>query len=288
MQRLFPVSYAPMTRSAHLNIAIRAALRAGDIMRRERNHLHQLKIETKAPGDYVTEVDRACEATIVRAILDMYPDHGILAEEGGRQGNPDSDHVWIIDPLDGTTNYLHDHPHFCVAIALRVRGVLQDAVIYDPVREELFTASRGEGAQLNERRIRCSRTGSMKEAMIGTGFPLRKRRQMADHIKLYSSFMNSAQDLRRSGSACLDMAYIACGRLDAYFESGLQPWDMAAGALIVREAGGVVVDYQGGDDYLRSGEVIAAPFKMIAPMLQIIQVQNKKTTKTKKITKTAS
>jgi len=260
-----------MTRSAHLNIAIRAAMRAGDIMRRERNHLHQLKIETKAPGDYVSEVDRACEAAVVRTLLDMYPDHGILGEESGKSGNQDSDYLWIIDPLDGTTNYLHDHPHFCVSIALRVRGVLQDAVIYDPLREELFTATRGEGAQLNDRRIRCSRAESISNALIGTGFPIRKKRQMASFMKMYTSFMSDAQDIRRSGSACLDLAYIACGRLDGFFELGLQPWDMAAGALIVREAGGVVVDFSGGDDYLNSGEVVAAPFKMIAPMLQQIK-----------------
>jgi len=263
-----------MTRSAHLNIAIRAAMRAGDIMRRERNHLHQLKIETKAPGDYVSEVDRACEAAVVRTLLDMYPDHGILGEESGKSGNLDSDYLWIIDPLDSTTNYLHDHPHFCVSIALRVRGVLQDAVIYDPLREELFTATRGEGAQLNDRRIRCSRAESIGNALIGTGFPIRKKRQMASYMKMYTSFMTDAQDIRRSGSACLDLAYIACGRLDGFFELGLQPWDMAAGALIVRESGGVVVDFSGGDDYLNSGEVVAAPFKMIAPMLQQIKLYN--------------
>jgi len=265
-----------MTRSAHLNIAIRAAMRAGDIMRRERSRLHQLNIETKAPGDFVSEIDRACEAAIVRSIQDMYPDHGILAEESGKLGNQDSDHLWIIDPLDGTTNYLHEHPHFCVSIALRVRGVLQDAVIYDPLREELFTATRGEGAQLNDRRIRCSRCSSVDNALIGTGFPIRKRRQMAGYMKMYIRFMEKAQDIRRSGSACLDMAYVACGRLDGFFELGLQPWDMAAGALIVREAGGVVVDFAGGDDYLRSGEVIAAPFKMIAPMLKKIETQQGK------------
>ncbi len=274
--RQFAVSYAAMTRSAHLNIAIRAAMRAGDIMRRERSRLHQLHIETKAPGDFVSEIDRACEAAIVRSIQDMYPDHGILAEESGKLGNQDSDHLWIIDPLDGTTNYLHEHPHFCVSIALRVRGVLQDAVIYDPLREELFTATRGEGAQLNERRIRCSRCSSVDNALIGTGFPIRKRRQMAGYMKMYTSFMEKAQDIRRSGSSCLDMAYVACGRLDGFFELGLQPWDMAAGALIVREAGGVVVDFSGGDDYLRSGEVIAAPFKMIAPMLKKIETQQGK------------
>lgn len=266
-----------MTRSAHLNIAIRAAMRAGDIMRRERNRLHQLHIETKAPGDFVSEIDRACEATIVRAIQDMYPEHGILAEEGGKLGNQDSDHLWIIDPLDGTTNYLHEHPHFCVSIALRVRGVMQDAVIYDPLREELFTATRGEGAQLNDRRIRCSRASAVKDALIGTGFPIRKRRMMPSYMKMYTGFMSEAQDIRRSGSACLDLAYIACGRLDGFFEPGLKPWDMAAGALIVREAGGVVVDFDGGDDYLRTGEVIAAPFKMIAPMLQQIQAHRSKT-----------
>ncbi len=260
-----------MSQSPYINIAVRAAMQAGEIMRREQNRLHQLKISEKAPNDFVSNVDLACEASIKRCILDMYPGHFIVAEEGGQEGNPDSDYHWIIDPLDGTSNYLHGIPHFAVSIALQIRGRIVHGVIYDPVREELFTATRGEGALLNDRRIRCSARTNLKNALIGTGFPFRKRRFMPAYQAMFNSFFEQCEDLRRTGSASLDLAYVAAGRLDGFFEIGLQPWDMAAGALIVREAGGVIVDFAGENDYLDTGNVIAAPFKILPSMLKMIQ-----------------
>lgn len=254
-----------------MNIAIRAASRAGEIMRRELVRLHDLNITEKAPNDFVSDVDLACEATIKRTILDMYPEHYILGEEGGGEGNPDSAYRWIVDPLDGTSNYLHGLPHFAVSIAVEIRGKLEHGVIYDPIREEMFTASRGEGALLNDRRIRCSKNTSLKNTLIGTGFPFRKRRFMPAYQAMFNGFFEQCEDLRRTGSACLDLAYVAAGRLDGFFEIGLQPWDMAAGALIVREAGGVVVDFAGSDQYMESGNVIAAPFKLLPDMLKVIQ-----------------
>lgn len=254
-----------------MNIAIRAASRAGEIMRRELNRLHQVSVSRKAPNDFVSDVDLACEASIKRCILDRYPEHAIQAEEGGREGNPDSEFVWIIDPLDGTSNYLHGLPHFAVSIGLQIKGRIEHGVVYDPVREELFTATRGEGALLNDRRIRCSKRTSLKDALIGTGFPFRKRRFMPAYQAMFNGFFDHCEDLRRAGTASLDLAYVAAGRLDGFFEIGLQPWDMAAGALIVREAGGVVVDFAGGEDYLETGNVIAAPFKILPSMLKVIQ-----------------
>lgn len=260
-----------VSQSPYINIAIRAASRAGEIMRREQNRLHQLTINEKAPNDFVSDVDLACEASIKRCILDKFPEHGIQAEEGGIQDNPDSEFRWIIDPLDGTSNYLHGIPHFAVSIALQIKGRLEHAVIYDPIREEMFTASRGDGALLNDRRIRCSQRTSLKSALIGTGFPFRKRRFMPAYQAMFNGFFEQCEDLRRAGTASLDMAYVAAGRLDGFFEIGLQSWDMAAGALIIREAGGVVVDFAGGDDYLETGNVVAAPFKILPGMLKVIQ-----------------
>ncbi len=254
-----------------MNIAIRAAGRAGEIMRREQNRLHQLNITEKAPHDFVSDVDLACEATIRRCILDMYPEHCIVGEEGGSQGNPDSEYRWIVDPLDGTSNYLHGIPHFAVSIALEIRGKVMHGVVYDPIREEMFTASHGEGALLNDRRIRCSKKTSLKDALVGTGFPFRKRRFEQAYQAMFSGFFEQCEDLRRAGTASLDLAYVAAGRLDGFFEIGLQPWDMAAGVLLIREAGGVIVDFAGGDEYLETGNIIAAPFKVIPAMLQTIK-----------------
>jgi len=240
-------------------------------MRREQNRLHQLNITQKAPNDFVSDVDLACEAVIIHSIQEYYPDHCIVAEEGGTTGNPDSEYRWIIDPLDGTSNYLHGIPHFAVSIALEIRGRLVHGVVYDPIREELFSASRGEGALLNDRRIRCSKRTSLSNALIGTGFPFRKRRLMSAYQAMFNTFFDQCEDLRRAGTASLDLAYVAAGRLDGFFEIGLKPWDMAAGALIIREAGGVVVDFAGENDYMETANIIAAPFKVVPSMLKVIQ-----------------
>jgi myo-inositol-1(or 4)-monophosphatase len=207
-------------------------------------------------------------------LLKSYPGHGIVAEESGVIEGKD-EYRWIIDPLDGTTNYLHGFPHYAVSIACECAGRLTQGVIYDPFKQELFAASRGDGATLNNRRIRVSHVKSIKGALIGTGFPFKNPGQLDEFIKLFSAFFSSASDIRRAGSAALDLAYVAAGRLDGFWESGLNSWDVAAGALIVREAGGLVTDYRGDEGFLDNGQIVAANPKMIADMLRTIEKQLK-------------
>jgi myo-inositol-1(or 4)-monophosphatase len=257
-----------------LNIAIRAAHSAGDFIVRKINKLPDLKIEVKARNDFVTEVDREAEVRIIEELLKAYPGHGILAEESGVIEGKD-EYRWIIDPLDGTTNYLHGFPHYAVSIACEYRGRMEHGVIYDPIKQELFTASRGDGATLNNRRIRVTNLRTVEGALIGTGFPFKNPDQLDQFLKLFSAFFSSASDMRRAGSAALDLAYVAAGRLDGYWESGLNSWDVAAGALIVREAGGLVTDYSGDGKFLENGEIVAGNPKIISDMLRRIQQQMK-------------
>jgi len=254
-----------------LNIAIKAARRAGQIINRASNDLDRLEISTKNPNDFVTEVDKAAEAAIIETLLEAYPTHGILAEESGRQaGKGDEACQWIIDPLDGTTNFIHGLPQYAVSIALFKGGVAEQAVVYDPCRNELFTASKGGGAFLNERRIRVSRRAKLQAALIGTGFPYR----MFEHIDLYLGiFKELAQKTagqRRPGAASLDLAYVACGRYDGFWEFGLAPWDIAAGSLLISEAGGLISDLRGEANYLETGNVVAGTPKIFAPLLKLI------------------
>ncbi len=255
-----------------LNIAIRAAHNAGDFIVRKINKLPDLKVEVKAHNDYVSEVDREAEARIIEDLLKAFPGHGILAEESGVIEGKD-EYRWIIDPLDGTTNYLHGFPHYAVSIACEHRGRMAHGVIYDPFKQELFTASRGDGALLNNRRIRVTNLKTIEGALIATGFPFKNPAQLDDFLKLFNAFFTSASDIRRAGSAALDLAYVAAGRLDGYWESGLNAWDLAAGALIVREAGGLVTDYSGDGHFLDNGQVVAGNPRIIADMLRIIQQQ---------------
>ena len=255
-----------------LNIAIRAAHSAGDFIVRKINKLPDLKIEVKARNDFVTEVDREAEVRIIEELLKAYPGHGILAEESGVIEGKD-EYRWIIDPLDGTTNYLHGFPHYAVSIACEYRGRVEHGVIYDPIKQELFTASRGDGATLNNRRIRVTSLRTVEGALIGTGFPFKNPDQLEQFLKLFSAFFSSASDMRRAGSAALDLAYVAAGRLDGYWESGLNPWDVAAGSLIVREAGGLITDYSGDGKFLENGEIVAGNPKIISDMLRRIQQQ---------------
>ncbi|MBL8518848.1 MAG: inositol monophosphatase [Betaproteobacteria bacterium] len=248
-----------------LNIAVKAARRAGSIINRASFDLDKLTIVKKQQNDFVTEVDQAAEQAIIRTIAEAYPDHAFLAEEGGKTG--DSDHVWIIDPLDGTTNFLHGMPQYCVSIALQTKGVLTHAVVFDPTRNELFTATKGAGAFLNERRIRVSKRIKMEESLIGTGFPFRQNSDIDEYLKAFKSVALVAAGIRRPGSAALDLAYVACGRYDGFWEMGLSPWDMAAGALLVREAGGLVTDFAGGDAYLDQGRVVAGTPKLFRQLL---------------------
>ena len=251
-----------------LNVAIEAAHAAGEIMRRQLHRVDAIPVERKARHDYVSEIDRACESEIVREIKRFYPDHAFLCEESGMQG--ESEDVWIIDPLDGTSNYLHGLPHFAVSIAHQYRGLTKQAVVYDPMRDELFTANRGSGAFLNQKRIRVSARNGLEGAILATAFPFRDRAKMPAFGRLFQAVLSRVEDFRRAGTASLDLAWVAAGRMDGYFEIGLQPWDVAAGALLVREAGGVVMDFAGSDDVEESGSIIAAPYKVMTPLRQII------------------
>ncbi|MBC8210279.1 MAG: inositol-1-monophosphatase [Gammaproteobacteria bacterium] len=252
-----------------LNIAVRAAHAAGDYISRQVNNIPNLEIEQKSPNDFVTHVDRQAEQRIIETLLKAFPDHSILAEESGQQG--DSEYQWIIDPLDGTTNFLHGFPHFAVSIALVHNGKMEQAVIYDPMKQELFTASKGAGATLNNRRIRVTRPVSIQGALLGTGFPFRAKQHLPAFQSMFADFFMQAGDIRRAGSAALDLAYVAAGRLDAYWEIGLKPWDMAAGALIIREAGGLVGDFSGNENYLETGNIVAGNPRIFADLIRKLQ-----------------
>ena len=252
-----------------LNIAVKAARRAGTIILRHLDHLERLAIETKGRNDFVSEVDREAEAEIVRVILSAYPGHGILAEESGHHRG--DEYQWVIDPLDGTTNYLHGYPHFAVSIALMHRAKLEQAVVFDPLRNELFTATRGQGAQFNERRMRVSRVGSLKFALLGTGFPFRAEQHLELWINTFRALLTQTSGVRRAGSAALDLAHVACGRLDGFWEIGLSTWDIAAGALLIEEAGGLIGDFAGGQDFLQTGNVVAGNPQVYAKILPLIQ-----------------
>jgi len=251
-----------------LNVAIEAAYAAGNIMRRQMQHVDAIPVERKARHDYVSEVDRACEAEIVREIKRFYPDHSFLCEESGKSG--DDNRVWVIDPLDGTSNYLHGIPHFAVSIAQQIRGRTEHAVVLDPIREELFSASRGSGAFLNNKRIRVSARKGLEGAILATAFPFRSRGDLQAYARVFQSVFAKVEDFRRAGTASLDLTWVAAGRMDGYFEIGLKPWDVAAGALIVREAGGVVLDFEGNDAVEEAGSIIAAPYKVMTPLRQLI------------------
>jgi len=252
-----------------LNIAINAAHIAGDLMRQELPKVASIPVTRKARHDYVCEIDKTSEEQIVREIKRYYPDHAILGEESGEQG--DSEYVWIIDPLDGTSNYLHGMPHFAISIAVQIKGRVEHAVVYDPMRDELFTASRGSGAHLNNTRIRVTAREKLDSAILATAFPFRQRGMMSLYTGMFSEIFRKVEDIRRYGAASLDLAWVAAGRMDGYFEIGLKPWDVAAGTLLVREAGGVVVDFDGSDAVERSHSILAAPFKLMTSLRQIIQ-----------------
>lgn len=255
-----------------LNTAIKAARQAGNVILRYSDKLDRLAVETKGRNDFVSEVDRDAEAEIIYVIRKAYPDHAILAEESGRYDG--SSYQWVIDPLDGTTNFLHGYPQYAVSIALLDKGKLDQAVVYDPLRNELFTASRGAGAQLNDRRIRVSRVTRMSDALLGTGFPFKQFDNLETWINSFRTLLPLTSGVRRAGSAALDLVHVACGRLDGFWEIGLKPWDIAAGALIIEEAGGIVSDFVGGRNYLESGNIVAGTprihgdiLKQLAPHL---------------------
>lgn len=239
-----------------LTIAVKAARRAGSVINRAARNLDVLAVREKAVNDFVTEVDKESEQAIIRTLLEAYPKHSILAEESGASNtDTKSEYQWIIDPLDGTTNFLHGFPQYAVSIALSHRGVVTQAVIYDPGKNDLFTATRGAGAYLNDTRIRVSKRQQLKSAMVGTGFPFKEHKHIDAYLAMLRDLMQNTSAVRRAGSAALDLAYVAAGRLDAFWEIGLAPWDIAAGALLITEAGGVVSDLEGKGDYLQSGNI---------------------------------
>ena len=253
-----------------LNIAVRAARRAGSIINRASLDGSGLKVRAKQARDFVTQVDDAAEQAILDVVRKAYPAHGILAEESGASAG-DGEYVWIIDPLDGTTNFIHGFPQYCVSIGVQRRGALAHAVVYDPPRNELFTASRGGGAFLNDRRIRVSKCARLDEALVGTGFPFKELTRLDLYTRQLTTMMRTSAGVRRAGSAALDFAYVACGRLDAFWEMGLSAWDMAAGALLVQEAGGLVGDLEGEQSYLESGDVCAATPKVFPALLEALR-----------------
>lgn len=256
-----------------LNIATKAARRAGQIINRASNDLDIIKVTVKQQSDFVTEVDRAAEAAIIEILQEAYPNYGILAEESGEtagKGKGAQEFQWIIDPLDGTTNFIHGLPQYAVSIALARNGIIEHGVIFDPNRNDLYTASKGGGAFLNDRRIRVSKRIKLQDALIGTGFPYRAFEHIDTYLAIFKELAQHSAGIRRPGAAALDLAYVAAGRYDAFWEFGLSPWDMAAGTLLITEAGGLASDLSGEADYLASGNLIAGNPKIFAQLLKLI------------------
>jgi myo-inositol-1(or 4)-monophosphatase len=255
-----------------LNTAVKAARRASTVINRATFDLDRIKVTEKGHNDFVTEIDKAAELAIIDVLKNAYPDHAVLAEESGASANlhDENENVWIIDPIDGTTNFIHGFPQYCVSIALQQRGQITQAVVYDPTRNDLFTATKGAGAYLNEKRIRVSRRDKMADALIGTGFPFRDMNDLDEYMKMFRIMTEKSAGLRRPGAAALDLAYVAAGRLDGFFEKGLQTWDMAAGSLLITEAGGIVGNFSGESDYLYKGNVLAGTPKIFAQMVQLL------------------
>ena len=252
-------------------IAVKAARRAGKIINQASQSIDLLTVTKKSHSDYVSEVDRAAEDAILSVLKTAYPDHAILAEESGQQGNRNkSDYLWIIDPLDGTTNFLHGFPKYSVSIGLAYRGTLTHAVVYDPVMNELFTASKGAGAYMNDRRIRVSKRIRLEDCLIGTGFPFRDLTHADAYFGMFKEIVPRTAGIRRPGSASLDLCYVACGRYDGFWEIGLAPWDMAAGCLLITEAGGLVGDLEGNNKHLQSGQIVTANPRIFSQLIQTI------------------
>ena len=253
-----------------LNTAVKAARKAGSIITRASSDIDRLTIRSKQKNDFVSEVDHAAEEAIIGVLREAYPAHGILAEESGARDG-DAEFVWVIDPLDGTTNFLHGFPQYCVSIGLLHKGAPNQAVVFDPNRNELFTASKGVGAYLNDRRIRVSKVDKVEDALMGTGFPFREVGQLDDYLRMFRNVTLNCAGVRRPGAAALDLAWVAAGRIDGFWEIGLSPWDMAAGALLVREAGGLIGDLDGNDTFLDSGRVVASNGKIFGALLQLLK-----------------
>lgn len=254
-----------------MNVAVKAARTAGSIINRAALDVEAVRVSQKQVNDFVTDVDQAAEQAIIETLLTAYPGHGIWAEESGREhGAKDSEFVWIIDPLDGTTNFIHGFPVYCVSIALAVKGKIEQAVIYDPSRNDLFTATKGRGAYLNDRRLRVSKRIRLNECLISTGFPFRPGDDFNTYLRMMGDLMPRCAGLRRPGSAALDLAHVAAGYTDGFFESGLQPWDAAAGSLLITEAGGLIGNFTGESDFLEQQECMAGNPKVYGQLVTIL------------------
>jgi myo-inositol-1(or 4)-monophosphatase len=259
-----------------LNIAVKAARAAGSIINRAALDVERLTITTKGVNDFVTEVDQAAEAAVIETLLTAYPGHAILAEESGRQhGAKHSEYLWIIDPLDGTTNFIHGFPVYAVSIALAFRGKVEQAVVFDPTRNDLFYASKGRGAFLNDRRLRVSKRIRLAESLIGTGFPFRKGDNFHRYVEMFEQVMQHCAGVRRPGAAALDLCYVAAGWYDGFFETGLNPWDVAAGSLLITEAGGLIGNFTGEADFLYQREVVAGTPKVYGQLVQLLAPYSK-------------
>lgn len=254
-----------------LNIAVRAARNAGKVIIRSMEQMDKVEVESKGSSDFVTSVDIAAERTIIETIRKSYPEHTIIGEESGVLTGSDDNVQWIIDPLDGTTNFIKGIPHFAVSIAIKVKGKLDQAVVFDPIRAELFTASRGKGAQLNGMRIRVTAQKELAGTILATGFPFKQKQHSNAYMAMFASLFQKTSDMRRAGSAALDLAYVAAGRVDGFFEIGLKPWDTAAGELLVIEAGGLVTDFSGGHNHTKSGNIVASNSRLLKEILKDIR-----------------
>ncbi|NKF52418.1 inositol-1-monophosphatase [Shewanella sp. WXL01] len=254
-----------------LTIATRAARAAGQTIMRAFNELDRVEVSAKGMNDYVTSVDKEAESAIVYQIRKSYPDHTIVGEEDGENRGENKDYVWIVDPLDGTTNFVRGIPHFAVSIAVQYKGKVEVAVVYDPVRDELFSAVRGKGAKVNDFRLRVTQVNDLDGTIIATGFPFKARQHTETYMNILGAVFPQCADIRRAGSAALDLAYVAAGRMDGYFEIGLKPWDIAAGDLICREAGGTVTDFTGAHNYLASGNIVAGSPKVTAKLIKTMR-----------------
>ena len=256
-----------------LNIAVRAARNAGQVVVKAFSQPENIEAIQKGSHDFVTNVDREAEAAIIHTIKKSYPEHSIVAEESGEIAGTNPDYQWIIDPLDGTTNLVKGIPHFAVSIALRVKGKTEQAVVYDPIRDELFTSTRGNGAQLNGYRIRVGKAKEMAGTVLATGFPFKQKHHIEPYLKMFQSMFIECADIRRAGCPALDLAYVAAGRVDGYFEIALKPWDFAAGELIAREAGAIVCDFTGGHNYMLTGNIVAGNPRVVKAMLANMREQ---------------
>ena len=255
-----------------LNVAIKAARSAGSIINRAALDVESIRVSAKQTNDFVTEIDQAAEEAIIETLLTAYPDHGIQAEESGVQSGRgrDKDFVWIIDPLDGTTNFIHGFPTYCVSIALAVRGKVEQAVVYDPTRNDLFYATKGRGAFMNERRIRVSKRTLLRDSLISTGFPYRPGDELMPYLAMLGDVTSRCAGVRRPGAAALDLAYVAAGFCDGFFEKGLLPWDVAAGSLLVTEAGGLIGNFTGEADFMDQGECLAGNPRVYGQLVNVL------------------